>query len=637
MDSPHLTDEQLLLHADGELAHHESHLVRAHLEACWSCRARLDDLQASIHTVARFLSEVVLPGVPPPPGPWRGLGPRLAALHSASRRPSMVARLRRVWHTRALILARAARIGAALLLATIVAIWWARPAAVSAQELLTRADAALVVSAHRQLVLEERVPSRGIVLARRQVDIWQNAKTGVKARRVYDDQQRLLAAEWTMADGSRTVYRPGMGPRDHHQDTGYALRIEDLWRAEPSATDFRALIGDANPPRVDGPHRAYIVTWVPAHPVSADYLVSVSLMLDETGTHPIGQAIEIREANEIREFRLTETTFTRLDPDAIPVSALEPERDLLAAPLDVRTGATPPSVPRSAISPSALIDLEIETLTQLNRVGAFLGEQIAVERDVRHSHVRVDGVVDTAARKRELLDALEPVGGQGTIRANIRTIDEALQHRRAPPPASTPVTPLDADEQKPIPVSGDLRRYVEESQRRHAPDDSAPDLAAVQREIQRITVGVLQQSLKARLHARALIQVLERFSPDDVRSLSPISHHNWHLMIREHASAFQRETEGLRQVLQPIFPAPTLANRTAADAEEIQVASDSDLSRAATRLFELGSFHDAEVARAFSISVGARSADPPEWHAFYHSLRAAERLAARIGQLSAAQ
>jgi anti-sigma factor RsiW len=37
----HLTDKQLLFYADGELASGESARVRKHLEACWTCRAKL--------------------------------------------------------------------------------------------------------------------------------------------------------------------------------------------------------------------------------------------------------------------------------------------------------------------------------------------------------------------------------------------------------------------------------------------------------------------------------------------------------------------------------------------------------------------------------------------------------------------
>ncbi len=44
----HLSDEELLLAADGELSTHDAGRVEFHLAACWACRARKQEIEAAI-------------------------------------------------------------------------------------------------------------------------------------------------------------------------------------------------------------------------------------------------------------------------------------------------------------------------------------------------------------------------------------------------------------------------------------------------------------------------------------------------------------------------------------------------------------------------------------------------------------
>src|ERR1700693_4244161 len=46
--NPHLADGQLLLALDGELSPSEAALVEVHLESCWSCRRRSEQIGEAI-------------------------------------------------------------------------------------------------------------------------------------------------------------------------------------------------------------------------------------------------------------------------------------------------------------------------------------------------------------------------------------------------------------------------------------------------------------------------------------------------------------------------------------------------------------------------------------------------------------
>ena len=47
-EEPHISDQELLPAADGELASRGAAQVKAHLLACWSCRARMANIERAI-------------------------------------------------------------------------------------------------------------------------------------------------------------------------------------------------------------------------------------------------------------------------------------------------------------------------------------------------------------------------------------------------------------------------------------------------------------------------------------------------------------------------------------------------------------------------------------------------------------
>ena len=69
LEITHLSDEELLLSADGELPPKRVSAVRAHLETCWECRTRFTEMQDAIGDFIHVHRERFETGIPPIDGP----------------------------------------------------------------------------------------------------------------------------------------------------------------------------------------------------------------------------------------------------------------------------------------------------------------------------------------------------------------------------------------------------------------------------------------------------------------------------------------------------------------------------------------------------------------------------------------
>jgi hypothetical protein len=84
-EESHLSDQELLMAADGELSERDSRRVQLHLNACWPCRARKRELEGAISEFIRLHRQTFDPQVPPAAGPQALLKARLAQLAEKQR------------------------------------------------------------------------------------------------------------------------------------------------------------------------------------------------------------------------------------------------------------------------------------------------------------------------------------------------------------------------------------------------------------------------------------------------------------------------------------------------------------------------------------------------------------------------
>jgi hypothetical protein len=77
---PHLSDRELVMAMDGELAPSDTSRVERHIEACWTCRARKLDLERAVADFVHLHQDGLAPHVPPAEGPRALLTAHLAEL-----------------------------------------------------------------------------------------------------------------------------------------------------------------------------------------------------------------------------------------------------------------------------------------------------------------------------------------------------------------------------------------------------------------------------------------------------------------------------------------------------------------------------------------------------------------------------
>jgi hypothetical protein len=76
----HPEEGELIRYCDGELRARETERVARHLEACWDCRTRLDDVKQTIGEYVRYRRDVLELALPQPPQPWMNLHAEFARM-----------------------------------------------------------------------------------------------------------------------------------------------------------------------------------------------------------------------------------------------------------------------------------------------------------------------------------------------------------------------------------------------------------------------------------------------------------------------------------------------------------------------------------------------------------------------------
>lgn len=364
----HLSDEVISRLISGELKTLGAFRVRAHLEECWQCRARLESFERSAMQVAEFRNHLVARTPINPQRRARLLADLRQRAEHAAPRPLLARSIfnfaERIGALMNPVLASIAIVSCAFVL--LVWIWQRSPVNVDAAQLLQRAE------------------TSDLAVAR--------GKAGVVYQKI-----RIMAPHFAI---ERESYRDAQGIRRRRPEKVDAKSEQARevlssvgvdWEDPLSVASYREWHDSQTPvsdavSKKDG-NLLILVTKTPNSQIQEE-----SLTVRASDFHPIERTIQTLSYGTIE---IAEVNYAVLDWSGVNEALFEPlEGPVHVAPVLSRAWPT-----------NAQLDLaELEARLELNRLHADEGEQINVTR-AGHA-IEVKGIVDTAERKKELVDGL---------------------------------------------------------------------------------------------------------------------------------------------------------------------------------------------------------------------------------------
>ncbi len=644
----HPSEDELLLYVDGELVPKATNLIRAHLEACWSCRVRTEKIEETISSFVDYRNQVLKPLVEQPPHGWRGFDGKLSRLGDEVGRPSLLANVRgtlgrifsaptwerghllRTLDSRVLLRPVAAIITVSLIVGLLI--YFNRTPVVSASELLTRASDAQqrAIGATNQAVVYQKIQVRrkAVTSSTPETVTWEVWNDTVNARsrqsvelsggRQFLDEMTDAKAPSPKQKTNLPVMLSGLADilRANHMNPALPLSATsyDAWRRSVVARHDEV----AKTKLPDG-HDAFTLRTASSGQINAGEIIEASLVIRALDWHPVAESLRIKGADGEEEFELAETAYFVVSLNTLAPEIFAEQSIVAASPTNSPAAParkeTEPLTPN--IQPSAPVvataDLEVEVLRLLHEARADLGEQLAATRGA-DGLLHITGIVDTPERKTEIMRALQPVMNHPAVRIEIQTIAEALTQQQQQRIRSK-ATPAPVTEQK-VEINSEAIAAAPELQRHFSSDDQLREFSA----------RMVSQSRNAMRHVYAMKRLVVQFSPEELRTLSPEAKNKWVALIRSHARDYRNDVETLRHELQPIFSPSSPGPGTSYP----EITDDASLARAAEQLFSLALANDGVIRSAFATSSESSATSAISSPQFWRSLTSAEGLAGKI-------
>ena len=404
---------------------------------------------------------------------------------------------------------------------------------------------------HQVLRIEE-VSADGKVLQQGTVDLWKDGNGSRYVRRLYDSQNRLIAAKWRNKNGEASARRK---ERDKDPlNPNELLPMSEFWDQDLSARAFSTLQGkEVQAHAIDGGYE--LTTLGPTE--DRPQLISATLVL-ERHLLPIREVMRVRVGDQIHELRFVQTSYERKPSSSVPDTVFDPHDQHLRAFEDQGNPAKLQHYLPSAIGTDVqLAELQIGVLYQLNTLGADTGEPIEVIA-TPDGRIRVSGTVADDALRREIVSHLQMLSDHQLLDLTLtspRDVQVRAPDLHAAPAENTSV--YDVNQAKSL-ADAPLRKYLQGK----GLIDERLDSAAGQ-----FSNDALQHAQRALQHAYALDRLGNVLSVADLRSISISSRHQWTEMVHKHASDLEEQLRALRGQMAAILPV----------GEELPKASDGFL------------------------------------------------------------
>jgi anti-sigma factor RsiW len=360
----HPEEGQLLRYLDGELPGRRARQIRKHLEACWHCRAELEELQNTVGDCVRYRKNVLGTCLPPPPDAWQDLSRGFDRIDSSLDGESLAARL-----GRALSLPRSA-------------VPWAVTGAIAV---------AVVCTIVYQL--RETPSVQAAALLKKAVAVADSRPRPARRIRISTASRqltRVVGAGQPASDAPaiERLFRSA----NYNWDDPLSARSFETWRDQlPAKRDEVAAIEDPQSPDRNS-YRIQTTT-------DASELVSATLTLRMTDFEPLEGRFEFRNRDWVEMTELT-------DQPTLPASTVAGATGgMPRQPGMPPDRAEPPAEP---VNPAGVAE-ELQVVAALHQVGADLGDPVEIARE--SGQILVSGTGIPPQHQKQIHEALDSMPG----------------------------------------------------------------------------------------------------------------------------------------------------------------------------------------------------------------------------------
>jgi RNA polymerase sigma factor (sigma-70 family) len=465
---------------------------------------------------------------------------------------------------------------------------------------------------HRVLDLEEK-NANGEIVKKRKIEYWNDAVRKLSIKRLFDENNRLIAGEWRRKDGVSTIYSVGKVSELKFAQTDkdiIAKDLENIWQLSVSAKGFESII--------DAPEN------ISVKEISDDYQINYSPNIEKEITKAVlfinqnlrtdKLILTVKQNDSQREFSFTETIFEQKPRETVENAVFEPNAELVKNSItavkniskpESETGqidnpatesASKETSPTESVSTSSAVtpENEVKVLQLLNSVNALSGDQINISKTA-DGKLQIKGIVDSKSRRDEILSALAEVRGNSAISVNIQTPEEATKNKPSKN-GNTVLESISVESKNSIPAGDLLRNHF-----------SAQGLSEdkIESEIRRFASAALSKSSQIRRSALQMKQIAERFSVSELEKMDEATRNNWRKLIKQNAASLAQSSESLRNDLRS-----SVGIDAGSSGENINSANDADLIKAAKKLFELSLAIDRDIRASFSSSGAGKNNVP---------------------------
>jgi hypothetical protein len=437
-----------------------------------------------------------------------------------------------------------------------------------------------------QVLRVEELSSKGELLEQGTVDLWRDGNGDRYLRRLYDSQDRMLAAEWRNTSGEHTSRR-NPGSKSGHEGN-HPLVMHEFWDQDLSAHAFSTLAGhDLRMHAVEEGFELTTDSPIESH----GQLVSATLVLNRQ-LEPVRATLRVRSGSSLHELRFVQVGYERRRRASVPDTMFDPGsysgvRDL--HPL----GIHPPHLSVAGEDASLLAELQIGVLYQLNRLGADIGEPIEVKR-TDDERIQVSGAVADDALKQRIASQLKALPNHQLLDVELFSSHEMPMHgSRA---AQTLPSGVYEINQSKSAADAMLRRYFEAKGVSGERLDSA---------VVGFSHDALEHAQRALQHAYALDRLGRALSVTERGSIRLSSQQKWTEMLHQHASELEQQLMAMRDQLGELSPSATALPD--ATGETVLIANPLEFSQAAGRLLQSVQELNSQVSNTFASGTSGQA------------------------------